>query len=77
MIVHFSDGKVIVTPHEIVVRLSSSSATLQVQVDALQLILPACVLSANGAECKWSIKLDNEEQVRTISDETGIAILSL
>lgn len=77
MIVHFSDGKVIVTPHEIVVRLSSSSATLQAQVDALQLILPACVLSANGAECKWSIKLDNEEQVRTISDETGIAILSL
>ncbi|MFC5081074.1 hypothetical protein VTH8203_03959 [Vibrio thalassae] len=77
MIVHFSDGKVIVTPHEILVRLSSSSATLQVQVDALQLILPACVLSANGAECKWSIKLDNEEQVRTISDETGIAILSL
>ncbi|WP_240205418.1 DUF3389 domain-containing protein [Vibrio sp. CyArs1] len=77
MIVDFSQGKVIVTPHEMVVRLAVSNVTLQAQVDALQLIIPACVISANGAECKWSVKLDSEEQLRAISNETGIAILTL
>ncbi|MGR5178174.1 DUF3389 family protein [Vibrio parahaemolyticus] len=77
MIVEFSQGKVIVTSHEVVVRLSGSVATLQAQVDALQLILPACVLSANGAECKWSIKLDNSQQIQTIAEQTSIEVLSL
>lgn len=77
MIVEFSQGKVIVTPHEVVVRLSGSIATFQAQVDALQLILPACVLSANGAECKWSVKLDNLQQIQTIAEQTSIEVLSL
>ncbi|SEG03666.1 DUF3389 family protein [Vibrio hangzhouensis] len=77
MIVEFSQGKVIVTPHEVVVRLKGSVATFQAQVDALQLILPACVLSANGAECKWSVKLDNSQQIQTIADQTSIEVLSL
>jgi hypothetical protein len=77
MIVNFSQGKVIATPHEVVVRLTQGQVTLQSQVDALQLILPACVLSANGAECKWSIKLDTSEQVEAISSECGIEILRL
>ncbi|MGR5094325.1 DUF3389 domain-containing protein [Vibrio maritimus] len=77
MIVDFSQGKVIATPHEIVVRLTQGQVTLQAQVDALQLILPACVLSANGAECKWSVKLDTAEQIEAISSESGIEILRL
>ena len=77
MIVEFSQGKVIVTPHEVVVRLSGNIATFQAQVDALQLILPACVLSANGAECKWSVKLDNSQQIQTIAEQTSIEVLSL
>lgn len=77
MIVEFSQGKVIVTPHEVVVRLSGNIATFQAQVDALQLILPACVLSANGAECKWTIKLDNSQQIQTIAEQTSIEVLSL
>ncbi|WP_234496851.1 DUF3389 domain-containing protein [Vibrio maritimus] len=77
MIVDFSQGKVIATPHEIVVRLTQGQVTLQAQVDALQLILPACVLSANGAECKWSVKLDTVEQIEAIASECGIEILRL
>ncbi|WP_394150997.1 DUF3389 family protein [Vibrio maritimus] len=77
MIVDFSQGKVIATPHEVVVRLMQGQVTLQAQVDALQLILSACVLSANGAECKWSVKLDTVEQIEAISSECGIEILRL
>ncbi|MCL9776630.1 DUF3389 domain-containing protein [Vibrio methylphosphonaticus] len=77
MTVEFSGGKVLMTPHEIVVRLSGNHTTLQAQVDAVQLILPACVISANGAECKWSIRLDNPQQIQLIANETGIEVLSL
>ncbi|MGF1748318.1 DUF3389 domain-containing protein [Vibrio cionasavignyae] len=77
MMVEFSGGKVLMTPHEIVVRLTGNHVTLQAQVDAVQLILPACVISANGAECKWSIRLDNQQQLQQIANETGIEVLSL
>ncbi|MGR5283971.1 DUF3389 family protein [Vibrio maritimus] len=75
MVIDFSSGKVIVTPHEVVVRYQVGQITLQSQVDALQLILPACILSANGAECKWSIKLDDESQVKAISEACSIEIM--
>ncbi|GMQ48812.1 DUF3389 family protein [Vibrio sp. 10N] len=77
MVINFSSGKVIATPHEVVVRYSVGQITLQSQVDALQLILPACILSANGAECKWSVKLDDETQVNAISEACGIEILRM
>ncbi|MFA0087388.1 PTS sugar transporter subunit IIA [Vibrio sp. 10N.286.49.C2] len=77
MTVEFSGGKVLTTPHEIVVRLTTGHTTLQAQVDAVQLILPACVISANGSECKWSIRLDNEAQIQQIANETSIEILSM
>ncbi len=75
MVINFSSGKVIATPHEVVVRYQVGQITLQSQVDALQLILPACILSANGAECKWSIKLDDESQVKAISEACSIEIM--
>ncbi|MGF1773215.1 DUF3389 domain-containing protein [Vibrio wakamikoensis] len=75
MVIDISSGKVIVTPHEVVVRYQVGQITLQSQVDALQLILPACILSANGAECKWSIKLDDESQVKAISEACSIEIM--
>jgi len=63
MVIEFSHGKIIVTPHEVVVR------------DAVQLIgRGANVLVANGAECKWSIKLDSESQLIEISQQLGVAI---
>ncbi|WP_394126201.1 DUF3389 domain-containing protein [Vibrio hepatarius] len=76
MVIHFSAGKVIVTPHEIVVKLESASmVTLQSQVDAITLIgRGANVIAANGSETKWSIKLDSEDQLQQIAQETSIAI---
>ncbi|TFH92483.1 DUF3389 domain-containing protein [Vibrio ouci] len=76
MVIDFSAGKVIVTPHEIVVKLESASmVTLQSQVDAITLIgRGANVIAANGSETKWSIKLDSEDQLQQIAQETSIAI---
>lgn len=76
MVVEFKSGKIIVTAHELVVRLMDEHrVTMQAQTDAVQLIgKGANVISVNGAECKWSIKLDNEEQLEQVAAEMGIAI---
>ncbi|UUM32570.1 DUF3389 domain-containing protein [Vibrio japonicus] len=73
MIVEFTGGKVIVTPHEIVVKLlGQHMVTLQAQTDAVQLIgRGANVIAANGSETKWSIKLDSESQLLKIASEMG------
>jgi len=76
MVVEFKYGKLIVTQHEIVVRIDGEhKATLQAAVDAIQLVSGANVIVANSSDVKWSIKLDNEEQLKQVSDSSGCAII--
>ena len=76
MVIDFSGGKVIITTHELVIKVSSEHMiTLQAQGDALQLIgRGANVIAAHGAENKWSIKLDDEAQLSLIADQMGLKI---
>ncbi|MDW1819316.1 DUF3389 domain-containing protein [Vibrio sp. Vb1018] len=76
MVIEFSLGKIIATQREIVIKLSGSAmVTLQAQTDAIQSLgRGANVVLSHGAECKWSIKLDNEEQLAELSREIGIDI---
>ncbi|EGQ9713917.1 DUF3389 domain-containing protein [Vibrio alginolyticus] len=76
MVIEFSLGKIIATQREIVIKLSGSAmVTLQAQTDAIQLLgRGANVVLSHGAECKWSIKLDSEEQLAELSREIGIDI---
>ncbi|XAW88252.1 DUF3389 domain-containing protein [Vibrio sp. CDRSL-10 TSBA] len=77
MVIDFKSGKIVVTPFELVVRLNGEHrVTLQAQSDAVQLIgKGANVISVNGSEAKWSIKLDNEQQLQQIGAELGCEIL--
>lgn len=77
MIINFSQGRIIVTAHELVVRLNHNAITLQSTIDGLQLLLPSCVMLANGAECKWSLKLDNQQQIQQISQAAGVEVIEL
>ncbi|MGR6838306.1 DUF3389 domain-containing protein [Aliivibrio wodanis] len=71
----FSEGDIITNQYELVVRLKNTSKTmLQAEVDGLTLIGGANVLSAVGSGLKWSIKLDNAEQLELLSKEIGVAI---
>ena len=76
MIISFSSGKIIATAHEVVVKLEGKAmVTLQAQIDAITLIgKGANVITANGSETKWSIKLDSEEQLNELAQQIGIAI---
>ncbi|HHF3132514.1 TPA: DUF3389 domain-containing protein [Vibrio diabolicus] len=76
MVIEFSLGKIIATQREIVIKLSGSAmVTLQARTDSIQLLgRGANVVLSHGAECKWSIKLDNEEQLVGLAREIGIDI---
>ena len=76
MVIEFSLGKLIATQHEIVIKLTGSAmVTLQAQIDAVQLLARgANVVLANGAETKWSIKLDDEDQLCQLAQEIGIKV---
>lgn len=76
MVIEFSLGKIVATHREIVIKLSGSSmVTLQAQTDAIQLLgRGANVVLSHGAECKWSVKLDNEDQLKQLSQEIGLDI---
>jgi len=71
----FSEGKIIANQHELVIRIESAAkVTLQAQVDEVTLIGGANVITATGSGINWSIRLDNEEQLKELSNEIGIAI---
>ncbi|NVD07908.1 DUF3389 domain-containing protein [Vibrio sp. JPW-9-11-11] len=76
MIIPFSGGKVIASAHELVVKLTGPHmVSLQSQIDAISLIgRGANVIAAHGSETTWSIKLDDEQQLRDIAQQIGIDI---
>ncbi|ERM53280.1 DUF3389 domain-containing protein [Vibrio mimicus] len=75
MVIQLKSGKIILTTHEVVVRLGQE-VTLQAQADAITLMgNGANVMIANGSETKWSIKLDDETQLRTIAQTLGCDVL--
>ncbi|MDF2154802.1 DUF3389 domain-containing protein [Vibrio sp. CAU 1672] len=76
MVIEFSLGKIIATQHEIVIKIAGPAMmTLQAHSDAIQLLgRGANVVLAHGAECKWSIKLDDDVQLRQLAEQIGIDI---
>ncbi len=75
MVIEFKYGKIIITPHELVVRLDGEhKITMQATSEAVQLIGGANVVVVNSGECKWSIKLDNGQHLKLISEHLGCAI---
>lgn len=76
MMIEFSGGKIIATAHEIVVKLNGvQMVTLQAQTDAIQLIgRGANVIAVNCSEAKWSLKLDDENQLSELASQIGISI---
>ena len=75
MIITFSQGKIIATQHEVVIRIEGSCRIMmQAQIDELTLIGGANVITAVGSGLNWSVKLDSEEQLQQLAAEIGIAV---
>lgn len=75
MLINFSQGKIIANNREVMVKLEGDAkVTLQAQVDELELIGGANVITAVGSGVNWSIRIDNNEQLQLLSSETGVAV---
>lgn len=74
--IEMSSGKIIATAHEIIVRFNDiPHASMQAQRDSVTLIgQGANVVVANEGGCKWSVKLDNQQQLESLSQQLGCAI---
>ncbi|WP_217532327.1 DUF3389 domain-containing protein [Vibrio metschnikovii] len=76
MMIEFSGGKIIATAHEVVVRLlGEHSISLQSSSDNVTFIgRGANVMLANSGGVKWSVKLDNSEQLSELAQSLGCDI---
>jgi len=75
MLIPFSQGRIIANNREVMIKIDGDArVTLQVQVDELELIGGANVITAVGSGINWSVRLDDSNQLQTLADETGIAI---
>lgn len=76
MVIEFKYGKIIATQYEVVIRLDGEHrAIMQATADAVQLMgNGANVVVLNCSEAKWSIKLDNEQQLKQLADSIGCSI---
>ena len=75
MLITFSQGKIIANNREVMVKLEGNAkVTLQAQVDELELIGGANVITAVGSGINWSVRLDDSEQLQILSSETGVGI---
>jgi len=75
MLIAFSQGRIIANNREVMIKIEGDARiTLQAQVDELDLIGGANVITAVGSGINWSIRLDDSKQLQTLATETGIAI---
>lgn len=71
MIVELSCGKMVLSPFEVQVRLSNQ-CQLFAMVEDIKFHQDALMMVADAGAVRWSLKLDNHEQLQTIKTELGI-----
>lgn len=74
MIIEFSQGKLILSPFEIQVRLNAPGVVLQAMVEDIRLRQEVLVLSADAGAVRWSLKLDNQQQADDLVEFLGAQI---
>jgi len=72
MVIEFSQGKIILTPFEVQVRLSTSGTTMYAMVEDIKFNDQALILYADAGAVRWSLRLDTIEQLSIMREELGI-----
>lgn len=73
MVIDFSQGKIILTPFEIQIKLSTSGSGMYAMAEDLKFIDDALIISADAGSVKWSLRLDSIEQLNMIRETLGVA----
>ncbi|WP_394203664.1 DUF3389 family protein [Shewanella waksmanii] len=72
MVVEFSNGKIITSAFEIQIRLKSVNVTLFAMAEDVKAIDDALLLIADAGAARWTIALDNLEQLQQIKQALAI-----
>ncbi|QLE85328.1 MULTISPECIES: DUF3389 family protein [Shewanella] len=72
MIVEFSQGKIITSAFEIQIRLTAANTTLFAMAEDVKAIDDARLLLADAGAVRWSIALDNLEQLNQVKQALAI-----
>ncbi|MGL4734307.1 MAG: DUF3389 family protein [Enterovibrio sp.] len=72
MVLDFSQGKIIVTQHELQVRLLGTQIVLQVSAADIILRRQPPMLIADGGGVRWSLVLDSSSQLSAIQTVLGV-----
>lgn len=75
MVLDFSQGKLIATEFEVQIRLSVANVVLQASAEDVSLRLDPPMIIANGGGVRWSMKLDNTDQLDALQALLGIDYL--
>ncbi|PKH56956.1 DUF3389 domain-containing protein [Shewanella sp. Choline-02u-19] len=71
MIIELSSGKMVLSPFEVQIRLNNQ-CQLYAMVEDIKFHPDALMMVADAGAVRWSIKLDNNEQLQTIKTELGV-----
>ncbi len=72
----FSRGSIFVTPHDLVIKFNDDNRlTLKAALDTITLYQASCVIAVQSSGVEWSMKLDNEAQLKEIAHLASIEVL--
>lgn len=74
MVIEFSGGRLIVSPQEVLVKLSPSGASLYAMADDVRLLRAGNIIVADAGAVRWHLTLDEPEQLTEVADCLGVAI---
>ncbi len=69
MLIHFSQGTLILTHTELQAKLNQGQVTLYAMAEDIKVISDALVLIADAGAVRWSLKLDTAEQLQMVIEE--------
>ncbi|NKF51603.1 DUF3389 family protein [Shewanella sp. WXL01] len=75
MIISFSQGRLIVTAQEVQCRIVKSNLVMAASVDDLTIYRQGRVIVADAGTVRWSVSLDDDEQLQQVLAETGLDAL--
>ncbi|ABO24004.1 DUF3389 domain-containing protein [Shewanella loihica] len=73
MVIEFSGGRIIVSPQEVLVKLTTG-VSLYAMADDLRLLSAGNIMVADAGAVRWHLSLDDANQLGDIAESLGVDI---
>ncbi|GIU30589.1 hypothetical protein TUM4644_29700 [Shewanella colwelliana] len=72
MVLDFTQGKLILSPFELQIKLTALPVTLYAMAEDIKLISDALMIVADAGAVRWHCKLDSLTQMEVVATELGL-----